>query len=510
MPGPETERVRVALAEDGTVRVTTGRADAVRATGLAFDRAVLGVAGAVLTWPVLGPPGLPDAEIHDVGRAQQWLWTVYGETVAGAVDAAGMVDEARAEATDEPGTVDGAGAGAETVDGAGAGTVGATGASDPVTAPAVDARAGALAGSAARLALGHWAARWWPASYLDGIPALEPDLLGLELAALTHTCQQLFDDIEDQPDADAAELIADHRAALGPLLRWWRAAPPGTTTARRLDVVVRLIDDAADGVGLDGEELRALRAALERHGVTGETAAGSTVPVEPPDPPSPFDEPPDPPSPFDEPTDPPSPFDEPAGLSAPVDVGELFARRHHDYALAAGEPLVAGGRVIARGAGTNDWRRYPPGFVDAAENAVTWTASAVGAGRRIEVDVVADVAAPVGGARLAAEVHVNGGPPHRVPLARRDDVWTGRADVHIPEAGPPRIEVGILLPGFDPEPSPTLEPSSRTDRDAVRALARRRLARAEAQPPARRESDEDHEPFLAEIAAAATTAEEDY
>ncbi|MEV8604097.1 hypothetical protein AB0465_30000 [Streptomyces griseoviridis] len=500
MPGPETERVRVALAEDGTVRVTTGRADAVRATGLAFDRAVLGVAGAVLTWPVLGPPGLPDAEIHDVGRAQQWLWTVYGETVAGAVDAAGTAHEAGA--ADEPGTVGEAGAG--TVDGAGAGMVGATGASDPVTvpvtAPAVDARAGALAGSAARLALGHWAARWWPASYLDGIPALEPDLLGLELAALTHTCQQLFDDVEDQPDAGAAELIDDHRAALGPLLRWWRAAPPGTTTARRLDVVVRLIDDAADGAGLDGEELRALRAALERHGVTGETAAGSTVPVEPPDWTSPFDEPTDPPSPFDEPTDPPS----------PVDVGELFARRHHDYALAAGEPLVAGGRVIARGAGTNDWRRYPPGFVDAAENAVTWTASAVGAGRRIEVDVVADVAAPVGGARLAAEVHVNGGPPHRVPLARRDDVWTGRADVHIPEAGPPRIEVGILLPGFDPEPSPTLEPSSRTDRDAVRALARRRLARAEEQPPARRESDEDHEPFLAEIAASATTAEEDY
>ncbi|WP_206280664.1 hypothetical protein [Streptomyces griseoviridis] len=504
MPGPETERVRVALAEDATVRVTTGRADAVSATGLAFDRAVLGVAGAVLTWPVLGPPGLPDAEIHDVGRAQQWLWAVYGETVAGAVDAAGTLHGA--EATDEPGTVDGAGAG--TVDGAAAETVGATGASDPVaapvtvpvTAPAVNARAGALAGSAARLALGHWAARWWPASYLDGIPALEPDLLGLELAALTHTCQQLFDDVEDQPDADAAELIDDHRAALGPLLRWWRAAPPGTTTALRLDVVVRLIDDAADGAGLDGEELRALRAALERHGVTGETAAGSTAPGEPPDSISPFDQP----------TDPASPFDEPAGLSAPVDVGELFARRHHDYALAAGEPLVAGGRVIARGAGTNDWRRYPPGFVDAAENAVTWTASAVGAGRRIEVDVVADVAAPVGGARLAAEVHVNGGPPHRVPLARRDDAWTGRADVHIPEAGPPRIEVGILLPGFDPEPSPTLEPSSRTDRDAVRALARRRLARAEAQPPARRESDEDHEPFLAEIAAAATTAEEDY
>lgn len=50
--------------------------------------------------------------------------------------------------------------------------------------------------------------------------------------------------------------------------------------------------------------------------------------------------------------------------------------------------------MIARGSGTNDWCRYPPGFVDAAENAVSWTAYALGADRRIEVEVVAGIAAP--------------------------------------------------------------------------------------------------------------------
>lgn len=125
-----------------------------------FTRAVLDVAGAVLTWPVLGAPGPPSAEVHDRGRAQQWLWALYGERVATAVH-----DRTAAEPD------------------------GVRVAADPTD----------LAGSAARLALGHWAARWWPASYPDGIPALEADVLGLELAALTHRCQQLFDGEETSP-----------------------------------------------------------------------------------------------------------------------------------------------------------------------------------------------------------------------------------------------------------------------------------------------------------------------
>ncbi|NEC85364.1 hypothetical protein [Streptomyces sp. SID12501] len=427
--------VRVARGADGTIRIDAGPGlrrveaygDAV-AAGPAFTRAVLDVAGAVLTWPVLGDPGMPSAEVHDAGRAQQWVWALYGERVAAAVHdcAAGQAGHADARVTAE------------------------------VTA---------LAGAAARLGLGHWAARWWPTSYADGIPALEPDLLGLELAALTHRCQQLFDDEGDQPDDCVDQLIEEHRAALDPLIQWWRATPQSADAARQLEGVLRLIDDAADSAGLDGPALRHLHSSLEGRGPG----------------------------------------------AAPVDLGALFARRA-GYALAAGEQLVTGGRVIARGSGVNDWRRYPPGFVDATENAVSWTARALGTLRRIEVEALADPAAPTTGIPLVAEVQVNGGGPHRVPLTRRDDLWTGHSDLSsdLPAGvSAPRIEVGVLLPGFDPGPGTPGESDGRAERDAVRALARRRLAVA-ARPPAYDASPHGScsAPFLAETAATAT--DEDY
>ncbi|MFF5303778.1 hypothetical protein ACFY5F_30920 [Streptomyces sp. NPDC013161] len=409
--------VHVVRGDDGTIRIVT--ASPVGAP--AFTRAVLDAAGAVLTWSVLGSPGPPMAEIHDAARAQQWLWAVYGERVADAVHACatGELAEARVPADPTP-----------------------------------------LAGSAARLGFGHWAARWWPASHLDGIPVLQPDVLGLELAALTHECQQLFDDDDDQPDDCAAELIGDHQVALDPLIQWWHATPPSTETARQLESVLRSVDDAADGAGLDGQTLRRLRSALDR--------------PRRPD-------------------------------GTPVDPATLFAR-HDDYALAAGEPLVTGGRLIARGSGTNDWRRYPPGFVDASETAVSWTARALGARRQIEVEVVAHIATPVTAVPLAAEVQVNDGPRNRVPLSRRVDAWTGRADLDLPAGDTePRIQLGVLLPGFDPGPGP----EGCADRDAVRALVRRRLAAA-AQPGTHNSPPHDgtYGPFLAELAAA--TTDEDY
>ncbi|MFF3378506.1 hypothetical protein ACFYXF_36820 [Streptomyces sp. NPDC002680] len=421
--------VRVSRGEeDGTVRIAVdGEVPAMEAD---FTRAVLDVAGAVLTWPVLGTPGcLPSAQIHDPGRAQQWLWALYGERVAAVVHDCGRT-------------------------------------TGDLTGVRVIAHPTALAGSAARLALGHWAARWWPASYPDAIPALQPDLLGLELAALTHHCQQLFDGGgdygDDQPDDCAAELIADHEAALDPLLQWWRGTPQQVDVASHLESVLRLIDDAADTAGLDGPALRDLRSALDGRG----------------------------------PADP------------STDLGVLFARPD-GYALAAGEPLGTGGRLIARGQGTNDWRRYPPGFVDAAEGAVTWTARALGARRRIEVEVVAHSTAPTTGAPLVAEVHVDGGDPHRVPLTRRDDLWTGRRELDpdlLAGISAPSIEVGVLLPGFDPV---TGTPGDRAAREAVRALARRRLTAA-TEPTAHDGSPHDtpSAPFLAETAAAAT--DEDY
>ena len=436
--------VRVTRSEDGTVLISAhadagpdagqaadpaaghaGSSGEPAAAGPDFTRSVLDVAGATLAWPVLGEPAVPAAEIHDAGRAQQWLWAVYGEPVAAAVHDA------------EAGQSAGARVRAATPD---------------------------LADAAARLGFAHWAARWWPASYPDGIPALEPDVHGLETAALTHRCQQLFDDHDDQGDACVAELIEDHRAALAPLLQWWHAATQPASTARHLDAVLRLVDDAADCSGLDGTALRRLRTALGRGPDHGRTVL-------------------------------------PAGPAA------LFARRD-GYALAAGEPFAAGGRVIARGTGTNDWRRYPPGLVDAAEHAVSWTARALGARRQIEVEVVAHVAAPATGAPLVAEVRVNGGPPARVPLARRDDVWTGRGDVDLTEDPPattpaPRLDVAVLLPGFDPGAGP----EARAGRDAIRALARRRLAAA-ARPVADGARAGVAGPFLAETLAASASGED--
>ncbi|WP_405866762.1 hypothetical protein OG407_45480 [Streptomyces sp. NBC_01515] len=424
--------VHVVRGDDGAIRIAADPATAavpataiVPATGPAaapdFTRAVLDVAGAVLSWPVLGDPVLPVAEIHDVGRAQQWLWAVYGECVAGAVHAcaAGELADVRVPADVTP-----------------------------------------LVDRAARLGFGHWAARWWPASHLDGISTLQPDVLGLELAALTHECQQLFDDEGDQPDDCVAELVGDHQAALDPLIQWWHASPPSTDTARQLKSVLRSVDDAADSAGLDGPALRRLRSSLDR--------------PRRPD-------------------------------GTPVDPVTLFVR-HDDYALAAGEPLVAGGRLIARGSGTNDWRRYPPGFVDASETAVSWTARALGARRQIEVEVVAHIAAPVTAVPLAAEVRVNDGPRNRVPLSRRVDVWTGRADLDLPAGETqPHIELGVLLPGFDPGPGP----EGGADRDAIRTLVRRRLAAAAQSDPHNSPLHEGtYGPFLAEIAAA--TTDEDY
>lgn len=451
--------IGVARAEDGSVRIGG------EPVGPAFTRAVLDVAGAVLTWPVPGADGLPAARVHDAGRAQQWLWALYGEGVAAAVHGA-AAGEAAGEAA------------------------GLT----------VVAETTSLAGRAARLAFGHWAARWWPASSVDGIARLEPDLLGLESAALTHQCQELFDTgFGDQPDDCAAELITEHEAALDPLVRWWLAPFQPAGTARHLDGVLRLIDDAGDSAGLDSPRLRHLRASL----------------------------------------------DGPRPAGAPVDLGVLFAR-HREYALVAGEPLVAGGRLIARGSGTNAWHRCPPGFVDAAESAVTWTARAFGARRVIEVEAVADLAAPAAGVPLAAEVLVDGSRVARVPLVRRDDRWTGRAELDVdvegdrtaapdrqadrdrtadrdrdrdrgadpdrgagvgptPSAAPPHVDVGVLLPGFDPGPG---DPGDAVRRDAVRALARRRLATAARPAPYDRYDTHDTSgawpgPFLAEIAAAA-------
>lgn len=393
--------VGIIRTSDGTIRVAGTPA----VPGPGFTRAVLDVAGGLLSWPHVGDMGLPMAEIDDVRDAQQWLWAVYGQRVSVACATADLAG---------------------------------------VRVPVEETT---LARDAARLAFGHWAARWWPASYVDEISALDADLLGAELAALTYQCQQLFDPSSD----DATDLIEEHQSGLDRLIHWYGVAP--APTARFIKTVLELIDAAADTAGLDTPPLRRLRTAIDQ------------------------------------------PAKLPGELSAP------FAE-HHDFALAAGGPPVATGRVIASGSGVNDWTRYPPGLVDAAEDAVSWVARALGSRRQIEISIAAD---PLAAATvpLVAEVRVGQGAWRRVPLERRDDFWAGLAELALPATGQAAIEVTVLLPGFDLGPSGGDGTSSHADRDAIRALARRRLAAA-----ARADShdwsdsrDWAAQPFLAEIAA---------
>ncbi|GAA1587789.1 hypothetical protein GCM10009804_49880 [Kribbella hippodromi] len=396
--------VRITQSPDGTITVLPDYP----ASTTDFTRAVLDVAGAVLTWPILDGATLPTAHIHDPVRAQQWLWALYNEQVATAVD-------------------------------------------DVATAVVVEQSA--LGRTAGQLAFAHWAARWWPVSYLDGIPDLNPAVLALETAALTHRCQQLFDDQDDQPDNCAADLIGEHQSTLIPLLHWLHTPSITPVVAQQLTDVLQLIDDAADSSGLDSPALRTLRAALSQ---------------------------------------------EPSPTTAPA---ELFAPQN-GYALAAGDQHAATGRLIARGNGTNDWRRYPPGFVDASEDAISWTVRAQGARRQLDIEVVAHPSAPTG-APLAADVHVRdrsapgtrSSSEARMLLTRRDDSWTGSAELPVPLTSAPEeqllIGVEVLLPGFDPGAGP----DARADRTAVRALARQRMLHATST------TEPAIQPLLAEVLA---------
>jgi hypothetical protein len=67
-------------------------------------------------------------------------------------------------------------------------------------------------GALRRLAVGHWARRWWPASLREGIAGLDPALLDAELAVLTAQAQEFLDD--DAMDGDVVGLLRRHHSAL--------------------------------------------------------------------------------------------------------------------------------------------------------------------------------------------------------------------------------------------------------------------------------------------------------
>ncbi|MFE9747607.1 hypothetical protein ACFYOT_22115 [Saccharothrix saharensis] len=131
--------------------------------------ALLECSGAVLAWDVLADAPVPAARVHDVDRAAQWLWEVYGD----AADAIlGGFPEVEDPAVEDPAVEDPA--------------VGESGSGDRRVRDACR-----------RAAQLNWASAWWPASVTAGVPALDTAVLRAELAVELATVEHLLDD----PDA---------------------------------------------------------------------------------------------------------------------------------------------------------------------------------------------------------------------------------------------------------------------------------------------------------------------
>ncbi|WP_431968444.1 hypothetical protein [Nocardia sp. bgisy134] len=298
-----------------------------------LDTMVLEVVGGHLAWSLLAGEPVPAAVLHDLDEAQEWLWAVYGEHVALAV-----ADRQAVELPAEPALP-------------------------------------TLVAQARKLAYAHWAARWWPASTIDGIPALDQQLLDTEIATLTEAC----------------ELIVD-------------------------------------GADADLEPLPA----------------------------------------------------------APVALG-----RAEDYALAAGSGARQGELVFGRGSGGWDWRRCPPGLVDASEHAVSWELTRAEGATLVRV-------------RAVAAPQLDAPPAHLHPRALLDtsvgaidtelhlvgDTWQGTAST----AAEAVAGVHVYVPGVGPDALP----ADHDERARIRDLVAARLRGATA---------DDDTLLLAEIAAAASDSD---
>lgn len=165
------DTVRIRLIGPGLWQIAPSGSPEPLAADPGLDTAVLEVAGGHLSWSLLASRRVPAAILHDLDIAQEWLWALYGAEVAVAADDY----------------------------------------TDPVELPARPERP-ELATAVRRLGYAHWAARWWPASTVDGIPALDPAELDREIAELSEFCENVV----DGADAPEAAADADTLAGLAP------------------------------------------------------------------------------------------------------------------------------------------------------------------------------------------------------------------------------------------------------------------------------------------------------
>ncbi|MFD3744720.1 hypothetical protein [Nocardia sp. NPDC058633] len=365
--------VHLRRAEPGLLVIAADGAPLVTDAAPALDVLVLDVVGGQLSWSLFDSALIPAAVLDDADAAQDWVWAVYGEDVALAV------------ADNRPRTL--------------------------TAAPARPESAAALR----RLAYAHWAIRWWPASTIDAIPALDPVLLAEEIAMLTEQCEMMIDGAVDE-----------------------RFTEPDRET--------ETYDDGAapnDGI----------RESIPASSGDGEPSNG-------------------------------------LGGRAPTDEAESIGRsrgRAEDYALAAGEGS-SDGLIVARGSGGWDWRRCPPGILDAGEKSVSWQVARAEGMSTVRVNVVAAPACrhegpphlrPYARVRSADAGHDRTPPAHMeftTPLRLRGDSWTGA--VRIP--GPPETspDIAVFVPGVGPA-DPAEESAMR---ERIRRFARLRLTELTGHP----------------------------
>ncbi|MDO3649433.1 hypothetical protein [Nocardia mangyaensis] len=357
--------VRLRRAAHGLLTLAPDSAPLIIDESPGLDVLVLEVAGGHLSWSLLADQFLPAAVLDDRESAQDWLWAVYGEPVALAV-----ADNHPQELTAAPARPE-------------------------------------LATSLRRLAYAHWVTRWWPASILDAVPALDAQLVDHEIAALTEACEMALGDPPASSDSEQ---------------QGWPIESGTRQPAARRDGDGRADSGTQDGPGW-------MRGGAAAKGPASEQRA-----------------------------------------------------RAEDYALAAGGvEATRGGLVLARGSGGWDWRRCPPGIVDASEQAVSWQVTRAGGVSTVRVSVVAAPDCTRGvpehlwpHARVTApRVSDSGGGSecYTAPLQLHGDAWIGT--VQIPTASETGCAVTIFVPGVGPE-------STRGDespmRARIRAYVRRRLA----------------------------------
>lgn len=200
-----TEVVVTSYGRDDLVLSVGGRDPAATLGGP--DAVVLEADGALLVWASWDDE-LPGALVHDPAAVQRWLWEVHSEPLALALAALAA--------------------------GGGTGTV------------TVAAEPGPLAGAARLAARGHWAARWWPTSVLDGLPGLDTDVLGLELAVASQECERVLGPDEESP----AGLLEAHAAGVQ-RLREWATSPVHAPYAGAVARLRERVEALADELGVE-------------------------------------------------------------------------------------------------------------------------------------------------------------------------------------------------------------------------------------------------------------------